>query len=425
LREAVPPSKLHARLTHPKIENIENKGDASMFETVKTAPPDPILGLTEAFNQDPSSDKINLSVGVYKDGSGKTPVLATVKEAERRLLENETTKSYLPMPGDPTYGSLVQKLMLGESHAIVTEGRGATAHCPGGTGALRVAGDYVHKVHPGSTLWLSDPTWANHPTIFGAAGLEVKTYAYRDPATNGLDFNAMLESLDKIPAGDVALLHGCCHNPTGIDPTVEQWAQIGELLNRRGVLPLVDFAYQGLATGLEEDAQGLRALCEHVDQMLVSSSFSKNFGLYRERTGALTIIGSTADQAKTVMSQLKLVIRANYSNPPAHGGGIVMTVLQDPELRAKWEIEVADIRDRINGMRHLFVDTLKAKGVSRDFSSIIQQRGMFSFSGLTKEQVEVLREKHAIYIVGSGRINVAGMTEANMDRLCEAVASVL
>jgi len=396
-----------------------------MFETVKTAPPDPILGLTEAFNQDPSSDKINLSVGVYKDGSGKTPVLATVKEAERRLLENETTKSYLPMPGDPTYGSLVQKLMLGESHAIVTEGRGATAHCPGGTGALRVAGDYVHKVHPGSTLWLSDPTWANHPTIFGAAGLEVKTYAYRDPATNGLDFNAMLESLDKIPAGDVALLHGCCHNPTGIDPTVEQWAQIGELLNRRGVLPLVDFAYQGLATGLEEDAQGLRALCEHVDQMLVSSSFSKNFGLYRERTGALTIIGSTADQAKTVMSQLKLVIRANYSNPPAHGGGIVMTVLQDPELRAKWEIEVADIRDRINGMRHLFVDTLKAKGVSRDFSSIIQQRGMFSFSGLTKEQVEVLREKHAIYIVGSGRINVAGMTEANMDRLCEAVASVL
>jgi len=382
-----------------------------MFETVKTAPPDPILGLTEAFNQDPSSDKINLSVGVYKDGSGKTPVLATVKEAERRLLENETTKSYLPMPGDPTYGSLVQKLMLGESHAIVTEGRGATAHCPGGTGALRVAGDYVHKVHPGSTLWLSDPTWANHPTIFGAAGLEVKTYAYRDPATNGLDFNAMLESLDKIPAGDVALLHGCCHNPTGIDP--------------RGVLPLVDFAYQGLATGLEEDAQGLRALCEHVDQMLVSSSFSKNFGLYRERTGALTIIGSTADQAKTVMSQLKLVIRANYSNPPAHGGGIVMTVLQDPELRAKWEIEVADIRDRINGMRHLFVDTLKAKGVSRDFSSIIQQRGMFSFSGLTKEQVEVLREKHAIYIVGSGRINVAGMTEANMDRLCEAVASVL
>ena len=396
-----------------------------MFETVKTAPADPILGLTEAFNQDPNPDKINLSVGVYKDGSGKTPVLATVKEAERRLLEGETTKSYLPMPGDPTYGALVQKLMFGDGHAIVAEGRGATAHCPGGTGALRVAGDYLHKLHPGSTIWMSDPTWANHPTVFKAAGMEVKSYAYRDPATNGLDFNAMLESLGQIPAGDVALLHGCCHNPTGIDPTVEQWSQIGQLLRSRGVLPLVDFAYQGLADGIEVDAAGLRALVEHVDQLLISSSFSKNFGLYRERTGALTIIGTTAEQAKTVMSQLKLVIRANYSNPPAHGGGIVMTVLEDPELRAKWELEVAEIRERINGMRHLFVDTLKAKGVTRDFSAIIQQRGMFSFSGLTKEQVGELREKHAIYIVGSGRINVAGMTEANMGRLCDAIVSVL
>jgi aspartate/tyrosine/aromatic aminotransferase len=396
-----------------------------MFETVKTAPADPILGLTEAFNKDPNPDKINLSVGVYKDGSGKTPVLATVKEAERRLLEDEKTKSYLPMPGDPTYGSLVQKLMFGESHGIVTDGRGATAHCPGGTGALRVAGDYVRKLHPGSAIWLSDPTWANHPTVFGAAGLEVKTYAYRDAATNGLNFNAMMESLEKVPAGDVVLLHGCCHNPTGIDPTPEQWLQIGELLTRRGALPLVDFAYQGLADGIDEDAAGLRALCERVDQLLISSSFSKNFGLYRERTGALTIVGSTADQAQTVMSQLKLVIRANYSNPPAHGGGIVTIVLQDPELRARWEEEVSEIRDRINGMRRLFVETLKAKGVRRDFSFIIDQRGMFSFSGLTKDQVEELREKHAIYIVGSGRINVAGMTEANMDRLCEAIASVL
>jgi aspartate/tyrosine/aromatic aminotransferase len=396
-----------------------------MFETVKTAPADPILGLTESFNQDPNPDKINLTVGVYKDASGKTPVLETVKEAERRLLQGETTKAYLPMPGDPTYGSLVQKLMFGDDHGIVTEGRGATAHCPGGTGALRVAGDYLHKLHPGSAIWLSDPTWANHPTIFAAAGLEVKTYAYRDPATNGLDFNAMLESLDQVPAGDVVLLHGCCHNPTGIDPTAEQWTQVGELLRRRGVLPLVDFAYQGLADGIEQDAAGLRALVEQVDQLLVSSSFSKNFGLYRERTGALTIIGSTAEQAKTVMSQLKLVIRANYSNPPAHGGGIVMTVLQDPELRAKWELEVAEIRDRINGMRRAFVEKLKAKGVARDFSFIIQQRGMFSFSGLTKDQVEVLRDKHAIYIVGSGRINVAGMTQANIDRLCDAIASVL
>jgi aspartate/tyrosine/aromatic aminotransferase len=396
-----------------------------MFETIETAPADPILGLTEAFNQDPNPEKINLSVGVYKDGSGKTPVLETVKEAERRLLESETSKSYLPMPGDPTYGSLVQKLMFGEGHGIVASGRGATAHCPGGTGALRVAGDYLHKLHRGSAIWLSDPTWANHPTVFAAAGLEVKAYAYRDVVTNGLDFNAMLESLEGVPAGDVVLLHGCCHNPTGIDPTVEQWSQIGEVLRRRGVLPLVDFAYQGLAVGIDEDAAGLRALCEQVDQLLISSSFSKNFGLYRERTGALTIVGATAEQAQKVMSQLKLVIRANYSNPPAHGGLIVATVLQDAELRRRWEAEVAEIRDRINGMRRLFVETLKAKGVSRDFSFIIEQRGMFSFSGLSKEQVDELREKHAIYIVGSGRINVAGMTEANMDRLCEAIASVL
>jgi len=396
-----------------------------MFETIKTAPADPILGLTEAFNQDPNPSKVNLAVGVYKDGSGRTPVLNTVKEAERRLLQSETTKAYLPMPGDPTYGSLVQKLLFGDNHIIVTSGRGATAHCPGGTGALRVAGDYLHKLHPASAIWLSDPTWENHATVFGAAGLQVKRYSYRDAATNGLNFTAMLESLEQIPAGDVALLHACCHNPTGIDPTVEQWSQIGDVLCRRGVLPLVDFAYQGLAEGLEEDAAGLRALCKKVDELFVSSSFSKNFGLYRERTGALTIIGTTAAQTQTVMSQMKLVIRANYSNPPSHGGAIVMTVLQDPKLRAKWVTEVAEIRDRINGMRRLFVDTLKAKGVARDFSFIIKQRGMFSFSGLTKEQVDKLREKYAIYIVGSGRINVAGMTEANMGRLCEAIASVL
>jgi aspartate/tyrosine/aromatic aminotransferase len=396
-----------------------------MFEKIETAPPDPILGLTEAFKKDPNPDKINLSVGVYKDARGETPVLGTVKEAERRLLEAEKTKTYMPMSGDPTFGLLVQKLVFGESHPIVKSGRAATAHCPGGTGALRVAGDYLHKLHPGAAIWLSDPTWENHPTVFKAAGLEVRTYAYRDPATNGLGFGAMLESLKKIPAGDVVLLHGGCHNPTGIDPTVEQWRQIGEVLAERGVLPLVDFAYQGFADGLEEDAAGLKTLAEKVGQLLISSSFSKNFALYCERTGALTIVGGTAEQASKVMSQVKLVIRANYSNPPAHGSGIVATVLQDADLRARWKVEVAAMRDRINGMRRLFVDTLKAKGVDRDFSFITKQRGMFSFSGLNKEQVEELRQKYAIYIVGSGRINVAGMTEANVGRLCEALASVL
>jgi aspartate/tyrosine/aromatic aminotransferase len=396
-----------------------------MFETIPSAPPDPILGLTEAFKQDANPQKINLAVGIYQDGNGQTPVLETVKEAERRLLEREKSKAYMPISGDPTYGSLVQGMLLGDGHPLMTSGRTATAHTPGGTGALRVAGDYLRKLHPKAAIWLSEPTWANHPAIFGAAGVEVKTYAYYDRATKGLDFNGMLASLKRVPAGDVVLLHGGCHNPTGMDPTVGQWSQIGDLLAERGVMPLVDFAYQGFADGIEEDAAGLRVLCEKVGQLLVSSSFSKNFGLYRERTGALTIVGATAEHAANVLSQMKVVIRANYSNPPAHGGAIVATVLGDRDLRRRWEVEVATMRDRINGMRRLFVDTLAAKGVGRDFSFITRQRGMFSFSGLTPEQVAALREKYAIYIVGSGRINVAGMTEATMDRLCEAVASVL
>jgi aspartate/tyrosine/aromatic aminotransferase len=315
--------------------------------------------------------------------------------------------------------------LFGEGHEIITTNRAATAQCPGGTGALRVAGDYLNFVHPGAKIWLSNPTWANHNTIFEAAGLTCEKYDYRDPATNGLDFDAMCASIKTIPKGDVILLHGCCHNPTGIDPTPEQWATIGDLLVENGILPLVDFAYQGLAVGVEEDRAGLLELTKKVKQMLICSSFSKNFGLYRERTGALTVVADSVEQASTVMSQVKLRIRYNYSNPPSHGGQVVATVLGDKELRAKWLDEVADIRNRINEMRHLFVKTLKDKGVEQDFSSIIEQRGMFSFSGLTKEQVEQLREKYSIYIVGSGRINVAGMTPDNMDRLCEAIKSVL
>ncbi len=396
-----------------------------MFEKVQIAPPDPILGLTEAFKADPNPDKINLSVGVYKDATGQTPVFETVKEAERRILEREDSKGYLPMTGEPAYCAQVQELLFGEGHEIIRNKRAATAQCPGGTGALRVAGDYLHLLHPGSKIWLSDPTWANHNTIFTAAGLECKKYAYRDPATNGLDFDAMYESIKKIPRGDTILLHGCCHNPTGIDPNPEQWGAIGDLLAEQGVLPLVDFAYQGLANGIEEDRTGLLELTKRVKQMLVCSSFSKNFGLYRERTGALTVIADDADQANTVMSQVKLRIRYNYSNPPSHGGQIAAVILSDQKLKAQWVKEVAAMRSRINEMRHLFVKTLKDKGVTQDFSSIIDQRGMFSFSGLTKDQVDSLREDYSIYIVGSGRINVAGMTPDNMDRLCEAIKAVL
>ena len=396
-----------------------------MFENVQMAPADPILGLTETFKADTNSAKINLSVGVYQDAHGNTPVLGTVKEAEKRILAQENSKSYLPMTGDAVYCQRVQELVFGEDHEIITSKRAATAQCPGGTGALRVAGDYLHRLHPGANIWLSDPTWANHGTIFNAADLECKKYSYRDPQTNGLDFAALCKAIEEIPAGDVIVLHGCCHNPTGIDPTPEQWALIGDLLAKQGVLPLVDFAYQGLANGIDEDRAGLLELTKKVKQLLVCSSFSKNFGLYRERTGALTVVADNAEQATKVMSQIKLRIRYNYSNPPSHGAQVAALVLSDPELKARWQEEVADIRNRINEMRHLFVKTLEEKGAEQDFSSIIQQRGMFSFSGLTNEQVLRLRDEYSIYIVSSGRINVAGMTYDNMERLCDAIVAVL
>ncbi|MFZ1752633.1 MAG: amino acid aminotransferase [Caldilineaceae bacterium] len=396
-----------------------------MFDTITPAPPDAILGLTEAFKNDPNPRKINLGVGVYKDADGTTPVLGTVKEAEKRLLRGEQTKSYLPIEGSPEYGAASQRLIFGDSHEIVTSGRAVTAQVPGGTGALRVAGDFIRKITPGATVWVSDPTWPNHPSVFQSAGLKVATYPYFDAATNGVDFEGMLATIRTIPAGDVLLLHGCCHNPTGVDLSPEQWQTVAEIATERGILPLLDFAYQGFAAGLEEDAMGVRAIAAHCPEMFVASSFSKNFGLYNERVGALTVVARTPDAAAAALSHVKRCIRANYSNPPAHGGEIVRTILGDPELRQQWEGEVTAMRERINTMRHLFVETLNEKGVTQDFSFITHQRGMFSFSGLTPAHVKALRERHSVYIVGSGRLSVAGMTEGNMDYLCAAIADVL
>lgn len=396
-----------------------------MFETIQPAAPDAILGLNEAFNKDDRPNKVNLGVGVYKDASGKTPVLDCVKEAERRLVETEATKSYKPIDGDPAYGACVQKMLFGADSPIVTGGRAATSHCPGGTGALRVAADYLAGNHPGATLWLSDETWPNHPAIFEAAGLPMKRYPYFDAKANALDFDAMLAGLADAAAGDVVLLHGCCHNPTGVDLSNEQWGKIAELCAQKGLLPLLDFAYQGFADGIEEDAAGLRTLVGKVDELIVCGSFSKNFGLYNERVGSLTFVAKTPDAAAAVQSQVKSCIRRNYSNPPAHGAAVVMTILNDPALTAQWHGELAEMRDRINGTRSLFVNTLADKGANRDFTFITRQRGMFSYSGLNKDQVAQLRDKHGVYIVGSGRINVAGMTDANMDSLCKAIVSVL
>ena len=396
-----------------------------MFEQLDNAPPDAILGLTAAFKKDSNPDKINLGVGVYKDAEGNTPVLAVVKEAEKRLLEKETTKSYLPIDGSPEYHSVVQELLFGTGHEIIQARRAVTAQTPGGTGALRVAGDFLRQKFPGTTIWLSDPTWANHANVFRAAGMDCKSYPYYDAEKKALAFDDMTRALRQVPKGDVVVLHACCHNPTGMDPDEAQWNTIAAIARECDWIPLLDFAYQGFGTGLEEDAAGLRAFLSPGQELFICSSFSKNFGLYRERVGALTVVADSEENALKAQGHVKRAIRANYSNPPAHGGAIVTTVLEDPALRKQWEAELATMRNRINGMRELFVKTLKEKGVKRDFSFITRQRGMFSFSGLNPDQVKTLREQYAIYIVGSGRINVAGMTEANMDRLCTAVAAVL
>ena len=396
-----------------------------MFETFTPAPPDAILGLTETFKKDPNPKKVNLGVGVYKDAQGRTPVLASVKTAEERLLQNENSKNYLSIDGSPEYAAAVQELLFGAGHELLTSKRSVTAQAPGGTGALRIAADFIARMFPGKRVWLSDPTWPNHPSVFKAAGLEVGTYPYFDAAANGVKFEAMLAAIKAMPAGDVLLLHGCCHNPTGADLTVAQWQQIAAVVAERKLLPLVDFAYQGFGDGLEEDAAGMRAICQPGQEVLIASSFSKNFGLYNERVGALTLVANTPAAAELALGHIKLAIRANYSNPPSHGAAIVTTILRDPALRTQWEGEVTEMRDRINQMRHLFVETLNEKGVTQDFSFIANQRGMFSFSGLTPDHVKALREQFGVYIVGSGRISVAGMTEGNMDYLCEAIAAVL
>nr|WP_274613050.1 amino acid aminotransferase [Vibrio fluvialis] len=396
-----------------------------MFEKVVAAPADPILGLTEEFKKDPRADKINLGVGIYKNEAGETPVLATVKKAEAALLESEKTKSYLTIEGTAEYGLAVQKLLFGADSDIVTNKLAKTAQAPGGTGALRVAGEFIKRQIGDVKVWISNPTWANHHGVFNAAGLETVQYSYYNAAAKDKDFAAMVADLEQASAGDVVLLHGCCHNPTGIDPTAEEWEVLAKLVAEKGLLPLFDFAYQGFAKGVEEDAAGLRTFAKYNKEILVASSFSKNFGLYNERVGAFTIVAASEEVATTAFSQVKAIIRSIYSNPPAHGAAVVTYILNDEALRAEWEAEVAEMRERIQEMRELFVATLKEIGVTADFSFIERQNGMFSFSGLRKEQVARLKDELAIYIVGSGRISVAGMTKSNMSPLCEGIKAVL
>ncbi len=396
-----------------------------MLENITAAPADPILGLNDQYLSDPRTDKINLGVGVYKDENGATPVLNSVKKAEQRLFESEQSKTYLGIPGTADYALAVQQLLFGGDASIIADGRAQTAQTPGGTGGLRVAAELLSRQIGAKRVWVSDPTWANHVGIFEAAGLEIVRYAYYDAATHDMDFESMMRDLEQAVAGDVVLFHGCCHNPTGIDPDRDQWAKLADLCSTRGLLPLFDFAYQGFARGLDEDAEGLRLFADQCPEILIASSFSKNFGIYGERTGAFTLVAGNAEVATTVFSQVKGIIRVIYSNPPKHGSALVAAILTDPELRAEWESEVAAMRDRIRQMRTLLVSTLREKGVGQDFSFIERQNGMFSFSGLSKAQVVKMREDSAVYAVDSGRFNVAAMTTANMDALCEAIAAVL
>jgi aspartate/tyrosine/aromatic aminotransferase len=389
------------------------------------AAPDPILGLSETFKADTRPGKVNLSVGVYVDDSGVTPVIPSVLEAERRLLAKAGPKGYLPIDGRPGFKAVVRDLIFGADHEIVASGRSATAQTPGGTGALRVAADFLLQSGSSRTIWLSEPTWPNHPQLFSMAGFALRTYPYLDESGRSLDVGKLLGALRSAVPGDVVLLHGSCHNPSGVDPDQETWAAIGEIIAERELIPIVDFAYQGFGFGLREDADWLAGLARPGLEFLVCSSYSKNFALYNERVGALTIVAADPGRAAAALSHLKIAIRANYSNPPAHGGDIVETILSDAALRTQWEADLAVMRNRILGNRALLVEALDAAEVPGHWDPIRHQRGMFALLGLSAGQVASLRDEYGVYVVGRGRINVAGVTPANLPHVVAAVKAVI
>ncbi len=396
-----------------------------MWKEVEPAPADAILGLTEIFKKDSNPQKVNLGVGVYKDDQGSTPILKCIKTAEKRLVETQKTKGYLPISGDPSYAANVQKLLFGAESEVISSSRAMTIHSPGGTGALRVGADLLKQFNPDAKLWVSSPTWANHKGIFSAAKFEIKDYPYYNSETKDVDFDAMRATLESIPAGDIVLLHVCCHNPTGVDLSDAQWDQVVSIAKAKGWIPFLDFAYQGFGSSIEKDRSAVEKFAATGVDLFIASSFSKNLGLYNERTGALTMVSPTASEATVAMSHLKKIIRVNYSNPPAHGGLAASAVLSDSALYDQWVEEVAEMRERIKSMRTKLVDGLVERGVEGDFSFIKSQRGMFSFSGLSDETVEWLRENKSIYVVKGGRINLAGLTSSNMDYVCDSIAEAL
>ena len=396
-----------------------------LFSAIEMAPRDPILGITEGFNADKNPAKVNLGVGVYYDDNGKVPLLECVKKAEAILMEKFAPRTYLPIEGLAAYDKAVQELVFGTDSAVVQEKRAITAQAIGGTGALKLGADFLKRFAPDAQVWISDPSWENHRALFESAGFTVNNYPYYDAATRGVNFKGMLEALNTMPAGSIVLLHACCHNPTGADLSDDQWTQVIEVVTTRGLVPFLDMAYQGFGDGIEADGKVVRRFAEAGGALFVSNSFSKSFSLYGERVGALSIAASSAEEATRIMSQLKRVIRTNYSNPPIHGGQVVATVLSTPELRQLWEEELAGMRMRIREMRAAFVTKLKEKAPAHNFDFVIQQRGMFSYSGLTKAQVEKLRDNNSIYAVDTGRICVAALNKRNIDAVIDAIAAVL
>ncbi|HAD71583.1 MAG TPA: aromatic amino acid aminotransferase [Gammaproteobacteria bacterium] len=395
-----------------------------MFNSLTALPPDPILGLSVAFKADTNPEKIDLGMGVYRDARGNTPIMGAVKKAEEMILNAQTTKAYVGPVGAVDYNDTIARMVLGDVLVNQLGKRRMTVQTPGGTGGLRLTADFIRKVNPDATVWVSDPTWANHIPLIGAAGLKTEKYPYYNYETHSVRFDEMVECLQKIPKGDLVLLHGCCHNPSGADLNKEQWIIIRDLALETGFTVFVDMAYQGLGDGIEEDAYGTSLLAEHLPELLIVSSCSKNFGLYRERTGALTIICESEEATTTATTLIAAAARANYSMPPDHGASIVQLIMDDHELRSEWERELTGMRERINELRSLLVTRIKEAGINQDFSFIEKEKGMFSFLGVTIDQIQSLINDYSIYLVNSSRINVASINDNNIDYLVSSLAAI-
>ncbi len=394
-----------------------------MFESLERMPPDAILKLIAEYGNDPRDNKVDLGVGVYRDAAGNTPVFRAIKNAEQRLLDMQTSKSYLGSRGATDFCDAIQALVFGDSARH--NDRVMTLQTPGGSGALRVAAGVILRANSDTTIWVSDPTWNNHVPLLGSAGVKLESYPYYDSAQNELRFDAMLDVLNKVPSGDILLLHGCCHNPSGMDLSTGQWDEIIHVIAKRGLLPFIDLAYQGFSDSLDEDAYGVRAMFDRVPEMIVAASCSKNFGLYRERAGSLTFVSSNADTTAIVSSQALNIVRTMYSLPPDHGGAAVTMILDDTDLRNEWLAELNDMRERMKEMRTIIVAGLGKKVPERDFSHIERANGMFCYLGVSSDQVAQLKQEYGIYLVDSGRINVCGITSDNVDYLCASIAAVI